>query len=142
MPQSQQGRLRRSAVFELSGAADPSEPVPVQVELAYEAHDPYAVQTSFRCGRGDWVVWVFSRDLLSRGIVAAAGEGDIRIQPVDNRTVELELCSPDGHVHVLAPRSTLQEFLRRTHELVAAGTEGDWLDLDHTVRALLSGDLG
>jgi hypothetical protein len=71
--------IRSTAVFDLVGPPNP--PVPVQVEMRYDTRDPYAVQAAFRTGRAGWVEWVFSRDLLTEGLITAAGAGDVRIRP-------------------------------------------------------------
>ena len=65
--------IRSTAVFDLVGPPNP--PVPVQVEMRYDTRDPYAVQAAFRTGRAGWVEWVFSRDLLTEGLLAPAGAG-------------------------------------------------------------------
>ena len=131
----------RSADFELVEPPGPPSPtLPIQVELAFDAHDPFAVQTAFRCSRAHWVTWTFSRELLALGVVAPVGHGDICVQPADDDSVELELRSPNGYARVLAPLPTLRDFLDLTYELVAAGAEGDWLDIDLLVDLLLSVD--
>ena len=89
--------IRSTAVFDLVGPPNP--PVPVQVEMRYDTRDPYAVQAAFRTGRAGWVEWVFSRDLLTEGLITAAGAGDVRIRPAehDSEAMEIELSSPSGH---------------------------------------------
>ena len=53
----------------------------MQVALRYDTRDPYAIIAAFRTGRAGWVEWVFSRDLLADGLIADAGDGDVRIRP-------------------------------------------------------------
>ena len=56
--------------------------VPVRAELRYDIADPYAVQVSFHTGSDtDAVEWTFARSLLTEGVSAHAGEGDVRVWP-------------------------------------------------------------
>ena len=130
--------IRSTAVFDLIGPPNP--PVPVQVELRYDTRDPYAVQAAFRTGRAGWVEWVFSRDLLTEGLIDAAGDGDVRIRPSEGESVEMELSSPSGHATFRALAREISEFLQRTHEVIEPGAEDDWLDLEHALGLLLSTD--
>ncbi|GAB3878459.1 hypothetical protein GCM10029964_029140 [Kibdelosporangium lantanae] len=86
--------LRSTAVFDLLAPRTPA--VPVKVELRYDTRDPYAVVAAFRTGRAGWVEWVFARDLLADGLIAEAGDGDVRIRPAvdDPEVVVIELSSP------------------------------------------------
>jgi hypothetical protein len=130
--------LRSSAVFDLLAPRTPA--VPVQVALRYDTRDPYAIVAAFRTGRAGWVEWVFSRDLLTEGLIDAAGDGDVRIRPSEGETVEIELSSPSGHATFRALAREVSEFLQRTHEVIEPGSEDDWLDLEHALGLLLSTD--
>ena len=130
--------IRSTAVFDLVGPTSPA--VPVQVELRYDTRDPYAVQAAFRTGRAGWVEWVFSRDLLTEGLIAPAGDGDVRIRPGEGDAVEIELSSPSGHATFRAAVRDVSDFLGRTHDVIQPGSEDDWLDLEHAVGLLLSTD--
>ena len=114
-------------------------PVPAQVELRYAGPDPYAVVLAFQTVHGE-VVWRFSRALLAQGLIEAAGEGDVRLRPLDTptpgRVVEIELRWPGGRAVFRAPYDELRDYLARTQELIAFGTEHEWLDLDHVVAML------
>lgn len=133
--------LRSSAVFDLLAPHTPA--VPVQVELRYDTRDPYAVIAAFRTGRAGWVEWVFSRDLLADGLLADAGEGDVRIRPAadDPETVIFELNSPSGHAVFETSAHRLADFLDRTYDIVVPGGESLWMDFDDAVETLLSNDL-
>lgn len=126
------------AVFEL--IAPDAPPVPVTVELTYNSRDPYAVQASFRTGSTTAVEWVFARDLLHDGLVAAAGTGDVRVQPMplNPGKVQLELSSPSGHAVFTTCADTLGDFLHRTYRAVPADTEYSWLDFDMALSDLLN----
>ena len=130
--------IRSTAVFDLVGPTNP--PVPVQVELRYDTRDPYAVQAAFRTGRAGWVDWVFSRDLLTEGLIGPVGDGDVRIRPADGDAVEIELSSPSGHATFRATVGDVSDFLGRTHDVIQPGSEDDWLDLEHALGLLLSTD--
>lgn len=133
--------LRSTAVFDL--LAPQTLAVPVQVELRYDTRDPYAVIAAFRTGRAGWVEWCFSRDLLADGLLADAGEGDVRIRPAaeDPETVIFELSSPSGHAVFETSAHRLADFLDRTYDIVVPGGEAHWMDFDHAVEHLLSNDL-
>jgi hypothetical protein len=134
-------RLRSTAVFDLLAPRTPA--VPVQVELRYDTRDPYAVVAAFRTGRAGWVEWVFSRDLLADGLLADAGEGDVRIRPAtdDPEIVIFELNSPSGHALFETSAHRLAEFLDSTYDIVVPGGECLWLDFDDAVEQLLSNDM-
>ena len=128
------------AVFELIAPDAPD--VPVKVELTYNSRDPYAVQASFRTGHGTAVDWVFARDLLADGLIASAGSGDVRVQPMpsDPTRIELELTSPSGYALFTTCAHTLGEFLNRTYAAVPPSTEYSWLDFDVALSELLDND--
>jgi hypothetical protein len=56
--------------------------------------------------------------------------------------VYIELCSPSGCALFALPRSVLAEFLERSHEIVPAGDEARYIDLDAELDLLLYEDLG
>ncbi|OZM79903.1 SsgA family sporulation/cell division regulator [Pseudonocardia sp. MH-G8] len=126
------------AVFELIAPDAPV--VPVNVELAYNSRDPYAVQASFRTGSTTAVEWVFARDLLHDGLIGPSGTGDVRVQPVPGNPgrVQLELSSPSGHAVFTTCAQTLGDFLHRTYMAVPAESEYSWLDFDVALSDLLN----
>ncbi|MFC5993636.1 SsgA family sporulation/cell division regulator [Pseudonocardia hispaniensis] len=127
-----------SAIFELITSDAPV--VPVNVELSYSSRDPYAVQATFQTGGDSSVRWVFARDLLADGLVAEAGTGDVKVQPLphDLSRIELELTSPSGHAVFTTCAAGLAEFLDRTFEAVPPGSEYSWLDFDAALSNLLA----
>jgi hypothetical protein len=133
--------LRSSAVFDLLAPRTPA--VPVQVELRYDTRDPYAVIAAFRTGRAGWVEWVFSRDLLADGLLARAGEGDVRIRPAssDPEIVVVELSSPSGHAVFEASAQRLAEFLDASYDVVLPGRETLWMNVDDALDQMISNDL-
>jgi hypothetical protein len=130
--------VRSPVVLELVRAHRPT--VPAQVELRYAGSDPYAVALAFQTTHTREIVWRFSRGLLAQGLIEPAGEGDVRLRPLDapaaHRVVEIELRSPGVVAVFRAPHTELRDHLARTQELIAFGTEHEWLDLDHVVAML------
>src|SRR3954449_11848959 len=53
----------------------------VEAELRYDPSDPFAVSLAIGVECGEPVVWTFARDLLSAGVGAPSGEGDITVDP-------------------------------------------------------------
>jgi hypothetical protein len=116
-------------------------PVPLVARLDYSVSDPYAIKAAFHVGEDEPVEWIFARELLTVGIVRAAGEGDVRVWPSQGegeRTVNIALSSPFGQAQFDAQVAPLSEFLHRTYELVPAGQEGDYIDLDAEISEHLS----
>ena len=130
--------VRVPVILELVRAHRP--PVPAQVELRYAGSDPYAVVLAFQTANSREVVWRFSRGLLAQGLIEAAGEGDVRIRPLDTpapgTVVEIELRWPGGRAMFRAPHAELRDYLARTQELIAFGAEHEWLDIDHAIAML------
>ncbi|MGH3871255.1 MAG: SsgA family sporulation/cell division regulator [Pseudonocardiaceae bacterium] len=133
--------LRSSAVFDLLAPRTPA--VPVQVELRYDTRDPYAIVAAFRTGRAGWVEWVFSRDLLADGLLARAGDGDVRIRPSsgDPEIVVMELSSPSGHAVFEASAQRLAEFLDASYDIVLPGNETRWMNVDDALDQMIANDL-
>jgi hypothetical protein len=133
--------LRSSAVFDLLAPRSPA--VPVQVELRYDTRDPFAVVAAFRTGRAGWIEWVFSRDLLADGLLAEAGDGDVRIRPGSGEPeiVVVELNSPSGHAVFQAGAQRLAEFLDASYDVVLPGHETLWMNVDDALGQMLANEL-
>jgi hypothetical protein len=109
-------------------------------ELRYDPSDPLAVSLAIGTECGEPVVWVFARDLLSAGVAAAAGEGDITIEPTEDsggRELRITLAT-DCLATMRAQRDPVVEFLVESFAVVPSGTELDAVDLDSEIAALLS----
>jgi hypothetical protein len=110
-------------------------------ELGYVPADPFAVTATFRTTGGD-VIWTFARELLSRGLTAPAGEGDVHVWPCldasGRAVVIIELSSPDGELLVQAPTQEIYEFVNRTLTAVPEGRESDFVNVDALISQLLS----
>lgn len=120
-----------------------SAPMPVRAGLSYEACDPYAVQVSFYAGSevaADVVQWTFARQLLTDGLGAPAGHGDVQVWPSSSAgeaVACLSLSSPSGRALFEVPVPELVEFLTMTYEAVPTGGESAHVDVDAELAQLL-----
>ena len=125
-----------------------SVPLPVRAGLRYDALDPYAVQVSFHTGApgdGDVVEWTFARALLSEGVSAPSGDGDVQVWPSSSGglpVVCLSLSSPSGKALFEVPLPELVEFLAQTYAAVPTGCESDHVDVDAELALLLWAEPG
>jgi Streptomyces sporulation and cell division protein, SsgA len=114
--------------------------VPLVASLYYTAEDPYAVRMAFHVGTDDPVEWIFSRDLLTAGLGGPTGEGDVQVWPGEDHGVgvlNIALSSPFGQAHFECPMMSIAEFLNRTFDIIAAGRESDFIDVDGELDELL-----
>src|SRR3954452_9385054 len=117
--------------------------LPVLADLRYDTVDPWAVRVAFQTGgEGDGIVeWMFARQLLTDGIAAAVGEGDVRVWPAlhgTERVVNLAMASPSGSALFEIDRDALVEFLQQTDLAGPTGAEAEVVDLDAELALLLS----
>jgi hypothetical protein len=111
-------------------------------ELRYDPSDPFAVSLAIGTDCGQPVIWTFARDLLSAGVTAATGEGDITVEPsiaeegLEERAMRITLAT-DCMATMLVSMDRVVEFLVETFALVPTGTELDRVDLDAEIAALL-----
>jgi hypothetical protein len=125
--------------------------VPLLANLFYSTADPYAIRVSFQVGVDEPVEWTFARDLLSRGLEGRAGLGDVKVWPADAKpeaeaagrrrgargVLNIELSSPFGQAHFEAPVREVADFLDRTHRVVPAGKESDFVDVEAELADIL-----
>jgi Streptomyces sporulation and cell division protein, SsgA len=114
--------------------------VPLVASLYYSADDPYAVRMAFHVGTDEPVEWIFARELLATGLACPAGEGDVRVwpgSPAGREVLNIALSSPFGQAHFKAPVPATADFLRLTYDLVAAGREDEFIDVDSELDELL-----
>jgi len=107
--------------------------------LQYDRTDPFAVRMTFPATatlKGAEVSWEFSRELLAAGVDGAAGVGDVRIRPYGHGRTVLEFHGAEGVAMVHVRTAELRLFLERAQELVPAGEEHRFLDLDRSLAAL------
>ncbi|SEL43158.1 Streptomyces sporulation and cell division protein, SsgA [Blastococcus sp. DSM 46786] len=116
--------------------------------LCYDPTDPYAVRIAFgdaddQDGGADGeegIAWLVSRELLQAGLEHPAGDGDVRVWPARATAdlLYLHLRAPSGEALFELSRATVAAFLRHTEALVPPGSEGELLQLDQELDALLS----
>ncbi|MER6500549.1 SsgA family sporulation/cell division regulator [Streptomyces sp. NPDC001455] len=110
--------------------------------LRYDRRDPFAVSMAFPAKatlEGADVSWEFSRELLAAGMDGAAGLGDVRIRPYGYDRTVLEFHAVEGIAMVHVRTAELRLFLERAQELVPAGDEHRFLDLDRDLTDLFDG---
>lgn len=110
--------------------------MPLMADLSYTREDPYAIRVAFRVGPDEPVEWIFARDLLSAGARRETGEGDVRVWPSAG-VLNVELTSPFGQACFEAPAGEVAAFLRRSYQLVPAGAESAYLDIESGLEEIL-----
>ena len=113
---------------------------PVFSRWSYVLRDPYAVALAFQAQRGQWIEWVFGRDLLLAGLSEPAGLGDVRVRPdlsFEEDLFVIELESPDGYAVVEMHRVDVESFLAATAEAVPVGTESEHVDVDRFIAEVI-----
>lgn len=114
--------------------------VPLTARLYYRADDPYAIRMEFYVGTTEPVEWIFARELLAGGMLSRAGEGDVLVWPgkgPSRDVLNILLSSPFGKAHFEAPLTPLSGFLVRTFEIVPAGRESDFIDVEGELNDIL-----
>ena len=129
--------------------------VPLVASLYYSGSDPYAVRMAFHVGTDEPVEWIFARDLLAAGIDARQGDGDVKVWPsaqscaesdglevigdasTEGTVLNIELSSPFGQAHFEAPAQAMAAFLHRTYQIVPAGQESGYIDIEAELNDLL-----
>jgi hypothetical protein len=114
--------------------------VPLLATVEYAADDPYAMRIAFHVGDEEPVEWIFARELLTVGIVRRVGDGDVRVWPAetqDHRLVNIGLSSPFGDALFEVPLAPLADFLHQTYEIVPAGREPEFVDIEAELDNLL-----
>jgi hypothetical protein len=117
-----------------------STTIPLVASMEYAADDPYAIRVAFYVGNDEPVEWIFARELLTVGIVRRVGEGDVQVWPVDSisdHILNIALSSPFGDALFEAPLLPLADFLHRTYQIVPAGRESEFVDLEAELDDLL-----
>jgi hypothetical protein len=129
--------------------------VPLVASMYYSGTDPYAVRMAFHVGTDEPVEWIFARDLLAAGIESRQGEGDVQVWPspascadsddsdamghaeTGGKVLNIELSSPFGQAHFEAPAQAMSAFLQRTYQIVPAGRESRYIDIEAELNDLL-----
>ncbi|WP_353940368.1 SsgA family sporulation/cell division regulator [Streptomyces sp. HUAS MG91] len=107
-------------------------------EFSYDTRDPLAVTLVVEGDGQRLVRWVFARELLTEGLVARAGEGDVVLWPVDGPDGERSaFCLRLGSTRTALfeiPAEAVAGWLAGTYALVPRGTELDGVDWDLLVQ--------
>jgi len=132
--------------------------VPLVASMYYSGSDPYAVRMAFHVGTDEPVEWIFARDLLAAGIEARHGDGDVQVWPsstsvaetsgldmigaaesreTQGKVLNIELSSPFGQARFEAPAEAMAAFLQRTYQIVPAGQESRYIDIETELNDLL-----
>ena len=132
--------------------------VPLVASMYYSGSDPYAVRMAFHVGTDEPVEWIFARDLLAAGIESRQGDGDVQVWPspvsvaetgdldligaaetqeTQGKVLNIELSSPFGRAHFEAPAEGMSAFLQRTYQIVPAGQESRYIDIETELNDLL-----
>ncbi|RST17354.1 SsgA family sporulation/cell division regulator [Streptomyces sp. WAC05374] len=130
--------IEQAVQVRLVASAPRMESVPAT--LRYDRGNPFAVQMAFPARatlEGTDVAWEFSRELLAAGVEEPAGLGDVRVRPFGYDRTVVEFHAPEGVAMVHVRTSEVRRFLRRTQNLVPAGCEHRFLDLDQDLAELL-----
>jgi Streptomyces sporulation and cell division protein, SsgA len=117
--------------------------VPLTADLRYSRQDPYAVRMSLDTYLDEPVRWILSRDLLTAALHAPEGIGDVRAWPsaepgAGEKVLNIELGPPSGSARFEVSAAEIGAFLAQTYELVPAGQESGYLNLDAGLAELLS----
>ena len=113
----------------------------VESRWTYDSTAPLEVRILIHPGTEN-VEWVFARELITAGLHAAAGEGDVKLFPwcgERSDDVRLALISPDGSALLDVPRRPLLKFHRSTTRLVPLGRESAFLYVPDSPAALDDG---
>ncbi|MFT4011620.1 MAG: SsgA family sporulation/cell division regulator [Nocardioidaceae bacterium] len=133
--------VKQTLTLELVDAT--GQATPMQADLSYDPHDPYAVTAIFQTAAGD-VRWTFGRDLLVDGLYEPSGDGDVHVWPCldsdGHAVVIIELCSPDGEALVQAKTGDLTAFVERMTAVVPVGDESRFMDLDTAIAAIFANE--
>ena len=125
--------------------------VPLAAEWCYSSQDPYAVTMLLYAGADEPVKWTFCRELLAAALFRPAGMGDVQAWPATapaataedgagtgEKIINIMLGSPDGCARFEAGAAGIEKFLARTYELVPAGQESGYLNIDAGLTELLT----
>ncbi|WP_181442647.1 SsgA family sporulation/cell division regulator [Streptomyces tateyamensis] len=117
----------------------PALEVLVASQLTYLRSDPFAVRLVCHADLADPVTWYLSRNTLTVGLWAPAGQGDVTVRPgtgPERGSILIGLRTTDGAVELRGCAWELREFLEQTERVVPLGAEHRHVDLDALIRQL------
>jgi hypothetical protein len=113
-----------------------ADAVPLAVRCQYRRSSPLAVSLVF-ASDGREVDWIFARELLSAGLEAPAGDGDVHVWPSAAGGVLFSLTSPDGQAVLQGSTAELRAFLADAYAVVPPGCERLEESLDAALAEIL-----
>ncbi|MEV7077910.1 SsgA family sporulation/cell division regulator [Streptomyces sp. NPDC093516] len=124
--------------LEITHWVTPELDLPLYCEFVYDSQDPLAVTVVLDTQGVRPVTWVLSRDLLSEGMTARAGTGDVVLWPlIDHDGESSSFCLRVGSgptVLFEVPAEPVASWLARTYDMVPCGAELDGVDWDELVQ--------
>lgn len=110
----------------------PGGALSMKVVWYYDPKDPFAVQVRF-----PKTTWFFARELLRAGLTRPAGVGDVRLFPMSDTLLRLELRGDTGKGVFEFSLAQVRAFAAATYRAVPSGSETSYVDLDREIAALL-----
>lgn len=101
---------------------------PGRIAWLYDADRPHEIlmrPITPRLATGKPNDWVLARSLLWEGLTAPVGDGDVRIAPLDDESLDVTLSSPAGTATLTFPIGAMRAFIGRVYALVPDGTEAE-----------------
>ncbi|MFG3206655.1 SsgA family sporulation/cell division regulator [Streptomyces sp. NPDC048192] len=117
-------------------------PLPIECEFSYHCADPLAVTLIFHPAGEYPVRWVFARELLTEGLTARSGRGEVEIWPVHRegrRSLWVRVGDTrTGHTALFEiPAQPVVQWLGRSYALVPRGREMANVDWDELTQLIL-----
>ncbi|WP_406456649.1 SsgA family sporulation/cell division regulator [Streptomyces sp. NBC_01622] len=112
----------------------------IATELVYRPDDCLAARLVLLGPDGIEVRWTFAWDLLARGLMSPAGDGDITVRPARGPIdgIEVSLVSPST-ARVWLPGDGVAEFVRKVRGRVGVDARGIAPALDKELAAITDG---
>ncbi|MFD8707167.1 SsgA family sporulation/cell division regulator [Kitasatospora sp. NPDC059648] len=116
---------------------------PVSACLRHHIEDPYAAYLDLHVDSPDPITWVFARCLLAEGLRTHAGLGDVTVHPAPANAFAAVVVNlrPEGEgpvCRISLPTGAVREFLERSGQISAPGSEHLNLDIDALIHRLLT----
>jgi hypothetical protein len=112
--------------------------VPIRARLTFSATDPLVVTVVFTSTNGAEVQWVIGRDLLHCGLHHEAGEGDVRVRPLEQGRVSLRVRSQGAQAEFDTDRGLVHSWLSLCYEAVPQEDETRDIDWEAELAWLLA----
>jgi Streptomyces sporulation and cell division protein, SsgA len=139
MPTVDEGEPVRLSTVGMVDVSDESVAL-LPVDLLYQPEDPLAVTMVLRGPDAEEVRWTFAWDLLTSGLAAPAGEGDVRVSPATDgfHGVEVAL-APSFAVRVRLPDQEVAAFVRALGARQGCDADRVGTALDRELAVIMTG---